>query len=43
MHELLAFDPKLVGLHANELTNTGIKLSVADVEVPLYVAVTVAL
>ena len=43
VHELLAFDPKLVGLHTSELTNTGAtKLIVAGAELPLYVAVTVA-
>ena len=43
VHELLAFDPKLVGLHASELTNTGAtRLIVAGLEPPLYVAVTVA-
>ncbi len=43
VHELLAFDTRLVGLHANELTNTGAtKLIVAGLELPLYVAVTVA-
>jgi hypothetical protein len=43
VHELLTFDPRLVGLHASELTNTGTKLIVAGVELPLYVAVAVAL
>ena len=43
VHELLAFDPRLVGLHAKALTNTGAtKLIVAGLELPLYVAVTVA-
>jgi len=43
VHELLAFDPKLVGLHTNELTKTGAtRLMVAGAELPLYVAVTVA-
>jgi hypothetical protein len=43
VHELVAFDPKLVGLHTSELTSTGaIKLMVAGLELPLYVAVTVA-
>jgi hypothetical protein len=43
VHELVAFDPKLVGLHTSELTSTGaIKLIVAGAELPLYVAVTVA-
>ena len=43
MHELVAFDPKLVGLHTSELTNTGAtRLIVAGLELPLYVAVTVA-
>ncbi len=43
VHELVAFDPRLVGLHASELTNTGnTRLTVAGAELPLYVAVTVA-
>ena len=43
VHELVAFDPKLVGLHTSELTNTGAtRLIVAGLELPLYVAVTVA-
>ncbi len=43
VQELVAFDPKLVGLHASELTKTGAtKLIVAGLELPLYVAVTVA-
>jgi hypothetical protein len=43
VHELLAFDPRLVGLHTSELTNTGAtRLIVAGLELPLYVAVTVA-
>ena len=40
---LVALDPRLVGLHTSELTSTGaIKLIVAGAELPLYVAVTVA-
>ncbi len=43
MHELVAFDPRLVGLQTSELTNTGAtRLIVAAFELPLYVAVTVA-
>ena len=43
VQELVAFDPKLVGLHTSELTNTGAtRLIVAGLELPLYVAVTVA-
>ena len=43
VHELLAFDPKLVGLHVKELTSTGAtRLIVAGAELPLYVAVMVA-
>jgi hypothetical protein len=41
---LEAFGPRLVGLHASEETTTGAtRLIVALAEVPLYVAVTVAL
>ncbi len=44
VHELVAFDPKLVGLHTSELIKTGVtKLMVAGLELPLYVAVTVAI
>jgi len=44
VHALVAFDPRLVGLHASELTSTGAnRLIVAGAELPLYVAVTVAL
>ncbi len=43
VHELVAFDPRLVGLQTKELTNTGAtRLIVAGAELPLYVAVTVA-
>ena len=41
---LEAFGPRLVGLHASEDTTTGAtRLTVAFAELPLYVAVTVAL
>ncbi len=45
MHELLAFDPKLVGLHTRDETDTllAVRLSVALLEPPFKVAVTVAL
>jgi hypothetical protein len=40
---LLALGPRLVGLHASEDTSTGAtRLIVAGAELPLYVAVTVA-
>ncbi len=43
VQELVAFDPRLVGLHTSELTNTGAtRPIVAGAELPLYVAVTVA-
>ena len=44
VHVLEAFCPRLVGLHVNEDTTTGAtKLTVAFAELPLYVAVIVAL
>jgi hypothetical protein len=43
VHALAAFDPRLVGLQTNELTSTGVtRPIVAGAELPLYVAVTVA-
>ncbi len=44
VHVLEAFCPKLVGLHASEDTSTcAVRLMVVLAELPLYVAVTVAL
>src|SRR5579872_2005284 len=44
VHVLEAFCPRLVGLHVNEDTTTGAtRLTVAFAELPLYVAVMVAL
>jgi hypothetical protein len=43
VHEPVAFDVRVVGLQTSELTNTGAtRLIVAGAELPLYVAVTVA-
>jgi hypothetical protein len=43
VHALVALDPRLLGLHTNELTSTGAtRPIVAGAELPLYVAVTVA-
>ena len=43
VQELDELGPRLVGLHVSEETSTGVRLIPVPAEVPLYVAVTIAL
>jgi hypothetical protein len=43
VHELEELGPKLIGLHPTEDTSTGVKLTLAVADVPLWRAVIVAL